>query len=303
MTNRKEPSLKLTTIVFICIIFCFSCTDNSLPTVLVLGQSNMSSWGDVDNIPSEYKEKYESAKDNVFYLGAGSYKFTDYQFMHRGGGDKYLNAFNIKNRLTCSPIYSMYAPLSELYNDHEVLIYHYAIASAAAYSSWYPEWSEERLSVFPNHKNIESKHDLYKKSKEHLMIAEKLAKEKGYSGITCKAVVWLGGEIDALNKTAANGYYNSMSSIVSALRKDLGNPELPFIIQQVNSVTLPYNNLVRSAQEAIIDSVSNCYLLSTQNFKGPSDYPKYSDNMHYDIDGVLRLGEEAGYKVIESILR
>ena len=126
----------------------------------------MTGWGDVDLISQEAINRFEKAKGNVHYMGYGNATFAEYEHVHRSGGDKYLRAFNMENRMTFSPIFSMYPPLSELYLNHEVLILHYAIAGVSAYSNWFPVWSEERMKVFPNHRTMESKHNLYGKNEK-----------------------------------------------------------------------------------------------------------------------------------------
>ena len=284
------------------LLFLASCKDNSLPTLLVLGQSNITGWGDVDKIPQEELEKFENSKDNVYYIGFGHNKFREYEHVHRTGGDKYLKTFMMEGRSTFTPVFSLYPLMSELYQDHDALIFHYAIASLSSYSSWHPDWSEERMALFPNHRNKEHKQDQFAKFLKHLDTTRNLAKENGFNDLDIKAVVWFGGETDALNNTAATAYYESMSDIITAVRAELDDPELPFILQQVNCVNFPLNEVIRGHQEKLAQTISNVHLITTQNQRSPSDYGKYSDELHYNADGILNLGREAGYKVIDCVL-
>ncbi len=288
--------------VSISLILYTGCKDNSLPTILVLGQSNITGWGDVDLIPEEDKDKFNVSKESIFYMGYGRGKFSEYEHVHRARGDKYLNSFGIESRSTFSPVFSLYPLMSELYNNHQALIFHYAIASLSSYSSWHPEWNEERMMAFPNHANNDTKHDQYKKCMNHLTLARRVAKEQGFTGLDIKAVIWFGGEIDALNRTASDAYYDSMRDIINAIRNDVGIPDLPFILQQVNCITLPYNDLVRAHQVRLANEIPNVHLIPTNNDRSPSDYSKYNDQLHYDTQGVLNLGKEAGYKTIDCIL-
>ena len=51
--------------VSISLILYTGCKDNSLPTILVLGQSNITGWGDVDLIPEEDKDKFNVSKESL----------------------------------------------------------------------------------------------------------------------------------------------------------------------------------------------------------------------------------------------
>ena len=51
--------------ISISLLLYTGCKDNSLPTILVLGQSNITGWGDVDLIPEEDKDKFNVSKESI----------------------------------------------------------------------------------------------------------------------------------------------------------------------------------------------------------------------------------------------
>jgi len=288
--------------VLFAVVSIFGCSDSSgkLKTVLILGQSNMVGWGNPATIPPKDIEKYESSKEQIYYFSYFDFKFKPPYFLKRKPSH-YLDRFGITVGETFTPALSIQNKLTDVFPNEKILLLHYAIAGTSVYSSWHPDWTPDRAAVYARQVNMEPKHDLYGKTLEKIQQAETLAKEQGYKGLDILGVIWFQGEQDALLSKPANQYEENLTYLISKLREDLDNADLPFIFQQTNSTSLFYTDAIRQAQENVAANVANTKLIQTELAKLPTDYPKYDDELHYNTEGIIKLGEKAVEYLVESL--
>lgn len=277
-------------VFFILSLIGCSSSNNKLKTILILGQDNMVGWGNVETIPKEDLEKFETTKDNIFYFSYFDFKFKQPYNLKRKHSH-YLDDFGIKTGETFSVALPIQNRLADLFPKEKFLLLHYAIAGASLYSSWHPDWTEERARMFVKQISMPSKHQLYEKLQDKILDAERLATKEGYKGLDIQGILWFQGENDALRGQPAEEYQENLSYFISKIREDLKKPELPFIIQQTNSTPFPYTGDVRAAQEQVADNLNNVKLIKTEFTKEPMDFPKYDDDLHYNTEGILKLGK------------
>ena len=103
-----------------------------------------------------------------------------------------------------------------------------------------------------------------------------------------KGFIWMQGEHEAgISKKMAGDYEKILSSFIQSVRKDLGIPDLPFIIGEINSHQWAFADLAREKQtEVCIDDPRSVLVKSvdlTRNGVG--------DKAHFDADGMITLGE------------
>lgn len=97
---------------------------------------------------------------------------------------------------------------------------------------------------------------------------------------------WMQGESDAANESYANAYRENLMAFVSAVRRDLGNNRLPFVLGRIgNASSYDYKEIVRAEQVAGAEDVAYCAWVDTD------DLPLADDNIHYIEPGVSELGE------------
>ncbi|MDD5177686.1 MAG: sialate O-acetylesterase [Candidatus Nanoarchaeia archaeon] len=120
------------------------------------------------------------------------------------------------------------------------------------------------------------------------------AKAAEDTGGTVKAVLWLQGESNVLNTKPAV-YRTNLDKIIASVRKDLGNPNLPFI---VGEFTPQWMN--GSSQKTGIETVLNNLPNRTNyTFCVQSDglYAKSNEIIHFDSPSLRILGERYAYAV------
>ena len=98
--------------------------------------------------------------------------------------------------------------------------------------------------------------------------------------IKLMGVVWMQGESDGEVEEYALAYGANLTEFIQSLRRDLGEPNLPFVVGRITSPVnagFPYTPQVRTAQMnfAWVD----CDAL-----------PKDVDTLHYNTEGELGLG-------------
>lgn len=109
------------------------------------------------------------------------------------------------------------------------------------------------------------------------------------------AVFWMQGERDARFAEVGPGYGERIAGLVAALRTDMSDVELPFILGIVNPPAdrYPVLEAVRAAQQDLVETDAAVWLVDTD------DISKWDDNLHYDSAGQLELGRRFAQTFLE----
>lgn len=95
-----------------------------------------------------------------------------------------------------------------------------------------------------------------------------------------KSFIWIQGENDAGWDYWANKYEDNMVDFISALRNDLGEPNLPILINQLHKDSVPTaKNIVRQAQVEL-DALDNVYVSNNDDGILTEDGLHYTPEMH-----------------------
>lgn len=159
-----------------------------------------------------------------------------------------------------------------------------------------------------------SANELYDRLLANIRTAQNDLAGSGRS-VELAAMFWMQGEQDAKSGNQAGGgaplpqpvtassYQENLTTLVVRLRTDLGTPNLPFFIGQINIgddpniVTTPdsshntafgewdYTETIQAAQLAVATADPNAYLVETSGLTHLSDY------LHFDTAGQLALGD------------
>lgn len=142
--------------------------------------------------------------------------------------------------------------------------------------AWSPNWSREKATVTDNARVG----PLYEKLLSIVRKAKKAQKTR------IRAVFWLQGETDAKYQEAARQYKQNLTEFITSLRRDLGDPELPFILAKIDppSECCPYRNTVRKAQIDVANELDKVEIVSID------DLSRQADRLHLDEMGQIRLG-------------
>ena len=260
--------------------------------VLLAGQSNMQGAGDFDQLdPSEIKriEKISSrvslsfnggkAKPLSYYDNKPSEK---YEFTKRFGPEIFIG-------LT----------LAENNPDQEFLLIKRSQGGTALYGAWNPNWTAEKAKAVekPKKQNIKLYNMHIQDVRANLKALE--TQNKTYKII---GLAWMQGENDAAKEISATTYEANLKLLVQSYRDEFGVENMPFVIGQINSRYGKFKKLgpamVRKAMEDVVNLDANADIIKTTTDTNWSDYPKHTDNVHYNAEGQRRLGIAFGEKLI-----
>ncbi len=99
----------------------------------------------------------------------------------------------------------------------------------------------------------------------------------------CRGMLWMQGEADAADGCAAE-YESNLRVFIAAVRAFVGDPELPFVIGEVNDANWPTQGIIRNAQMSIAATDRMVGFVPT------ADLPFGPDGIHFNTEGQNTLG-------------
>ena len=286
-------------IVFLCLsLFSFwqnsqaQNFDKDVQIVLLAGQSNMAGGGNYENLTDEDYQRIENVQDRVSVIFNGSKPYPLSYYKNKPG-----KKYNFTKRF--GPELFIGVILAEKYPDKNFLLIKRSQGGTALYGAWNPNWSSEKA------KEVE-KGDYKQNLKLYeLHIADIL---KGIHQLeqenkSCQIIGfgWMQGENDAAYEVSAKSYRKNLKNLKASYQRDLNLNELPAVYGQINSRYGEFDggpDMVRMAIAKTANTdYSSSYIPTTKDLSW-SDYPKHSDNVHYNAEGQKRLGVVFAEKLI-----
>ncbi|MDW5288100.1 sialate O-acetylesterase [Formosa sp. PL04] len=257
--------------------------ENRVEVVLLAGQSNMAGGGNYDELDEATKLRIEAVSDRVslsfngnpvkplsYYDNKPSEK---YPFLKRFGPELLLGVTLVEENPT-----------------KEFLLIKRSQGGTALYGSWNPDWTAEKAKAI---EKGEKKQNLKLYNLHVADIRRNLdtlkAQGKDYR---IYGLAWMQGENDAILEVAARGYNTNLKKLMQAYRTEFNTPEMPFVVGQINS---RYGikegaEMVREGMFKAVDFDYYAALIETSTDTSWSDFPKHTDNVHYNTEGQKRLG-------------
>jgi hypothetical protein len=144
-------------------------------------------------------------------------------------------------------------------------------------AGWAPQWDESRLA---------SKYDTAAGPIYRKLLEDHAAAIKGRPA-RLTGVLWMQGESDTRYPALGPDYFENFKTLITAFRRDLHAPGLPFFFGRVNmpadateddkkTIKFPYIQQVRAAQERAAHEIPGVFLIETD------DLGKQADGIHYD---------------------
>jgi hypothetical protein len=130
------------------------------------------------------------------------------------------------------------------------------------------------------------------------------------------AMLWHQGESDSDTKEVAEAYHGKMIQFVESVRKDTNNPNLLFILGQINPAKsycgrprFLHADIVKKAQTEL--KVANTVMIKTDdcemnpyhaglNCPKEAQIPKNEDNIHYSGKGQIKMGRRFAKAYLEN---
>ena len=239
--------------------------DTEYYVLLLAGQSNMGGLGDINSLDKNDQQLPENIKFFNFSLD-----------------------YNLNYKIqTFGPEVSLSQQLHSYFPNKHFVIIKYAV-DGSSLLDWSPNWTYKKAQIT---------------GKAHLgplynIFIERIIQITGGKKINFLAMLWMQGETDAQIPKASKQYYKNLSIIISNLRTDLNEPNLPVFLGHVNPPLsgFPAVGIVRKAQEKISQNVRNVYLISTNNLQKWKN-----DDLHYNTQGQLELGKRFFLSLIKTI--
>lgn len=270
--------IKLTMLV-LCTSGTLRAADKPMKVFILAGQSNMAGQGDPSELPAEFQKHPDNVLMPIPPRDRKGRPRTDLvpfaPFPERFG-----------------PEVGFAHAMAEAWPDQKIVLIKKAIGGTSALA-WAPDWTRERAAVTQNERNG----PLYQNLMEQLV--EPIRKRYG-DDVEVAGVLWAQGGRDGRYEQSAKEYEQNLKKIIAAFRKDIGKPELPFILAHTVDAPprgFPHIAQVRAAQERIAKADPHSALVSSEGLS------RNKDNVHFDTKGQLELGKrfaEAYLKLIEK---
>ena len=293
MTIRPETIAKLKALLVGVLAFAsLSCASPRIVDMVLLGgQSNMEGSGRFDELDDATKRRIELASERV--------KVSQDGRIPRGLSSK--GWFRPDNNF--GPELFLGLTLAEKYPDRDFLLIKTAIGGTTLSGAWSPDWSAQRSSLV----EMGDKQKKMKLYSQHLRgIKKRISRlEMGRRDYRMMGMAWMQGESDTLVESAAHSYEENLTNLIRSYREDLDQPNLPFVFAQVNNpiwVRQDFDDglvIVREGMARVSKRVPNTTMIPTSMNSPWLDFPKHEDEVHYNTEGLKRLGVAFANALIE----
>lgn len=238
-------------------------TNSKIKVFLLGGQSNMTGWTSLSEIPDELKHEYPEA---IIWADGDVSSRLAKKWMNLIPG---LGAYetNFGPELSFGPEIAKYLP------NENIALLKCSWVGTDLVSQWRPP-SSGGTTGYLYENFIKSVHD-------------GLAALPAGSEPEIAGMIWMQGESDAiLTQAVADEYGYNLTNLINDLRSEFNVPQMPFVIGQISEATAwdAYGGVIRKAQLDVSKNVPNTSMIITTDFG-------FTDPNHYNGMGLIKLGE------------
>ena len=272
-----------------------------IQVVLLSGQSNMQGHGNYDTLDDAVKKRIDNIADRVYLSSSDNPKviakpLSFYTMKGEDGKYKFTHHFG--------PEIFIGLTLAEAHPNQQFLLIKKAVGGTSLYGAWNPNWTTEKANLAERGAARKAMR-LYQINliNIHNNLNRLKAEGKSYKII---GMAWMQGESDTNKEITASNYQQNLENLILGFRKEFNLPKLPVVIGQVNPLPRKFKagpGLVRKGMENIAEKDAEIEVVKTSTDPSWSDYPKHSDNLHYNTIGQQRLGTAFGEKLLELIAK
>lgn len=272
----------ITLALFVFAVSVFS-QEKEVSVVLLAGQSNMAGGGNFDELGADIKDRIKKVSSRVFLSDNGK-EAVPLTYRKNKPTEKY----NFTKRF--GPEIFIGLTLAEKYPNQEFLLIKRSQGGTSLYGAWNPDWNAEKAKALEKGEYKQNL-KLYSLHIEDIKTNLGLLKSKGKS-YKIYGLAWMQGENDAIDEASVKSYKNNLRKLITSYRKDLDVREMPMVLGQINS---RYGiaggaDKVRLAMVKFTNQDYYSSLIKTSKDTTWNDFPKHTDNVHYNTDGQKRLG-------------
>lgn len=254
--------------------------------ILLAGQSNMAGAGNFNELSKKTKKRIQKAGKRIKVSYSGKSATPLSYFIKADPKNKY--GFNE----AFGPELFLGLELAKKNPKQEYLFIKRAHGGTALHGAWNPDWSAEKAQAVEK-KGPKQALKLYD---SHLNDIKKNLETLEEAGKTYEIIglLWMQGENDAAKEVAALNYEENLKNLISHYRQAFNLPEMPFVMGQINSSYGRFKDgpaVVRQAMVDVAEADNKVEVIRTSMDRSWSDFPKHTDNVHYNTEGQLRLGK------------
>lgn len=267
--------------------------DAEIQVVLLAGQSNMAGAGNFDELEASIIERIQNVSNRVSLVFNGKLiePLSSYD-------NKPSEKYNFTKRF--GPELLMGLTLAENNPTKKYLLIKRSQGGTALYGAWNPNWTSEKARTIEQGNKQEL--PLFSMHIEDIQkqLSVLKSEEKTYKII---GLAWMQGENDATLQEAATSYASNLKDLVSKYRTIFNEEKMPFVLGQINSRYGVKNGakMVREQMESFANSDDFTALIKTSTDESWLDYPKHTDNVHYNTEGQVRLGTAFAFELMKLI--
>lgn len=245
---------------------------NRVKVFLLAGQSNMEGRADGNKLTAQDRERLAKVQGR-----------TQLAF-----NDEPIRALDVvKPSAEIAEIYerdSIFGPelffgitISEAWPQEKILIIKRSEGGTSLYGCWNPDWQADKAAVMGE----ENEPPLYRALTTY---AKQVLSGYGENEYEICAMLWVQGESDAGNDTAAAEYGDNLRVLIERIRHDMECEALPFLLFQVGRGEV-VKGMMRTARE-----VRNVTLIPQSLAPVSLDFYPKMENGHYNYEGMKKLG-------------
>jgi hypothetical protein len=255
--------------------------DRPLKVFILAGQSNMVGWGDSTKLPADLR----NGNDRVLMFENG--KWQPLKPIRKAQANQERLGMT---EFTFGLEIAFGHEMAKAWPDEKIGIVKFAIGGTSILT-WKPDWSKEDADRVGQGQFG----SLYKK------LMEKVEQAHKARDIEIVSFVWEQGGGDMKNVAVAKEYLDNLKSLVAAVRKDTGVPDLPFLCGSVRrtedpddisdlepkrvSGPYPAAEFVLKAQWDAQKEIPHAHIVILR------DIETHPMNVHYNTAGQLEVGK------------
>ena len=275
MRKNIRAQLKSSLIILI-VLFMAACKGPGPVKIYILaGQSNMEGPGRSDYLKENNLTRLLAERDDVWCVYAGRVSgplLPGYGFRRDNFGPELLFGHKMGDAL-----------------DNDIILFKSALGGTTLHEDWRPPAAVKRAGgeAGPLYNQMISRFHTFLRNLDEIYPGYN--KKRGYE---IAGFIWLQGESDCCAKTAEgigfhNFYKENLDDFISDVRKDVGLPELPVILVQINDGVWDGKScgggpVVREIERKKAGSDPNISLVVTMDL---------NDGYHYDSPSHIIIGE------------
>lgn len=160
--------------------------------------------------------------------------------------------------------------------DRPIGIIHHARGGSNLAEDWNPEVADS----------------LYQGLKEKVLNAQSAAK------IKIVGMIWMQGENDSRDEAMSAAYGENLKNFIQRARADFKSPYMIFIAGRVNPRYPDGNWRQRFAFTPVVREAQENLQIERYGWIDCDDIPKVADNLHYDTNGLIKLGRRFAAKMV-----